>query len=62
MKNFSTEIEGKLYEALGVVRIIGQLQVEGGDEGRLIRNLETATWAARAAETIISTTLGMIEV
>ena len=59
-KNNIAEIESKLYEVLGIVRMIGQLQ-PGDDPAQILRDLEAATWAARAAETVISETLGMIE-
>lgn len=61
MKNVNkTDIEAKLYEVLGIARMIGQLQL-GDDPAQLLRDLEAATWAARAAETVISNTLAMIE-
>lgn len=56
----STNVTSKLYEALGIVRMIGAIEI-ADDPGQRLHDLESATWAARAAETIINNTIEMIE-
>ncbi len=56
----STNVTSILYEVLGIIRMIGGIEIADNPEQRL-HDLETVTWAARAAETIINSTIDMIE-
>lgn len=59
MKN-STDVSSKLYEVLGIIRMIGALEISD-DPGQRLHDLEAATWAARGAETILTSTIELIE-
>ena len=53
-------VESNLYEVLGIVRMIGDIEIPTDPEKRL-HALESATWAGRAAESIISRTIDLME-
>ncbi len=54
-----TGITSKLFEILGILRMIGNTPIEGS-QTELLHSLEAAVWGARAAETLTNELLETI--
>lgn len=59
-EEIKTEIESKLFEVIGIFRMIGDLQTFE-NPGQQLRVLESAIWSAKAGEFIASNILDMLD-